>query len=269
MADEFRGLAITTGTVVGNTGTDIFNVQMPADIIAGDYLFIMFGGSFDLRTIDHENPNGTWTNIGTGADHARIADGSEAGASIPFVSWNGGFTGSRPVTAVALCYRFPYTPTPGGIYGALALQELGARHYSNTLPADSSTVNLPFSVGGQFGANVGAARMEFRIYHTQGQTVNSDATEFYDPSSMVWSGDLLTDRTGLLPSIGGTFPDGIDSGADTVADAFYLSIPETGTAHDTKIVINGPGTGGSGFMQGWALFFPLVIVSDYWGILNP
>jgi hypothetical protein len=54
-----------------------------------------------------------------------------------------------------------------------------------------------------------------------------------------------------------------------VADAFYLSIPDTGSSHDTKVVINGPGTYGEGFLQGWALFFPLVVVSDYWGILNP
>jgi hypothetical protein len=32
--------------------------------------------------------------------------------------------------------------------------------------------------------------MEFRIYHAEGLTDNSDFTEFYDPTSMVWSGDL-------------------------------------------------------------------------------
>lgn len=258
MAGEFRGAVVTQGTVVGNTGTDIFNVVLPADIIAGDYLFIIVGGSVSLRVLDHEVPNGTWTNIGTSDSHARIADGTEGGTSVPFLSWNGGFTGVRAVTAIALCYRFPYTPTPGGIYGALALHDLTPRHYSN---ASGNS----FLSGGQFGGFVGGGQSEFRIYHAECAT--SDITQSYNPTAATWSGDLITDRTGLIPAAGGTFPNGIDAGGDTVADAFYLSIPDTGSTHNTALDVDGPGTEGGAFMEGWAIFFPLIVVQDYWGIL--
>jgi hypothetical protein len=260
---EFRGLEITTGTVSGSSGTDIFDVLMPADIQAGDYLFVLFGGSFDLRKIDHEEPNGPWTNIGTGDSHAKIADGTEGGTSVAFLSWNGGYAGVRPLSAVALCYRFPVAPTStSGLYLGGTLIELGSRIYSNA-SGDSSVVDLPFSVGGQFGASLVPERSEFRIYHGEGAT--SDGILSYSPTAATWSGALITDRTGLLNPGGGTFPNGIDAGGHTVADAFYLSHPAN-APHNTKLDIDGPGTSAGGRIEGWVLYFPLQ-PADYWGIL--
>lgn len=258
MAGEFRGAVVTRGTVSGNSGSDIFGVTMPADVQAGDYLFVMFGGPFDLRVIDFDS-DGTWTNIGSSDSHAKIASGSEGGATVNFESYAGPFGGTRPVTAIALCYRFPYTPTTGGLYLGGTLRELGTRHFSDPLPTDS------FDSGGQFGGNVGAGRSEFRIYHCEAAT--SDVSNSYDATTMTWSGDLITDRTGVLASVGGSSPTGIDAGSDSVADAFYLSIASTGSTHDTKIVINGPGTDGGGFLEGWAIFFPEIVQAPYWGIL--
>ena len=269
MPEVLVGMEITTGSVVGNTGTDIFNVLMPADVQAGDYLFVLFGGSFSLRKIDHEQPNGTWTNIGTGDSHARIADGTEGGTLVPFLSWNGGFTGNRPISAVALCYRFPVPPSNiGGLYLGGTLSDLGSRTYTNST-GDSFRNVPPFSPGGQFGGNVAGGRSEFRLYHAEG--VTNDTSLSYDPTAMLWNGDLIHDRTGLLVPPDGTFPDGIDAGGHSVADAFYLSVPTTGGGHSTRLDVDGPGTSGSGRMEGWVVGFPLLpdcVEESSWGQVN-
>lgn len=257
MAGEFRGSVVTT-TTVHPTGAETISVQMPADIQAGDFLFVFFGGSFGYRTIDFD-VDGTWTNIGSSGDHAKIASGSEAGALVDFRTLSGPFGGNRAVTAVALCYRFPYTPLNlGGLYLGGVLNSAGTRFYSN--PTGNS-----FLSGGQFGGFVGAARSEFRITHAM--TATSDLVQSYNPSAATWSGDLITDRTGLLPAIGGTFPDGIDAGGDTVADAFYLSVATTGSTHNTALDVDGPGTSGSGDLWGFMIAFPEIVQAPYWGIL--
>lgn len=258
MADEFRGLVVTTGTIAPD-GVNTFDVQLPSDIQAGDYLFVFFGGSFSYRSIDHEQPNGPWTNIGSGGDHARIADGSEGGTTVTFLSLSGPFSGVRPVIAIALCYRFPVAPLSlGGLFLGGTLFNVPARTYSN--PTGDS-----FLAGGQYGGVVSGGFSEFRINHAG--VVSSDLVQSYNATSATWSGDLITDRTGLIPAVGGTFPDGIDAGGETVADSFYLSVPTTGSSHDTRLVVTGPGTEGAAFMQQWVLRFPLIVESDYWGIL--
>ena len=200
IADEFRGLAITTGTVSGTSGTDIFNVQMPADIIAGDYLFVMFGGSYKLRNIDHENPNGTWTNIGSGADHARIANGSEAGASI-LRELNNGFVGNRPLprlhSAIASVHR------PGGIYGARATRA------GNVPSRTIRCLRIPSITAGSSADSLGRAG-----WSSASITPKVSRTTATSPSFTIrprWCGPgTCTDRTGLLPALGGDEPLGID-----------------------------------------------------------
>lgn len=260
---EFVGVATTQLSVSNMAGSPV-PIQMPTGILAGDWL-VVAGGTFSLATWDHSSGDGWFAINGPRNIMVKIADGSEDGATLTnFVTLNTETLFEGPATRAAVfaafAYRFPVAPTSGGGFGpSSAVHPYSPRLFpfpTPTNPADSSD-----DAGGTFPGFVTNAS-EFRFLMGQGQgDVGSGATVL---SSMTWHGDLIQDRTGMVsqgPSVS------YDATSATWADQFYLS-NSVNPDPDTGLIIAGSAQI-TGNLNGFSLIFPVVIVSDYWGILNP
>lgn len=261
MAGEFRGVEVTAGYCSVSAGQP-FPVQMPADIVAGDIL-VVSGGAYNLAVYDHAvspvPPATGWFAVdGPRQIFVKIADGSEAGAlSTEFTTLDtsGLGAGSRAYVVAAFSYRFPVAPLTNGTAGPNNYcHPFTRRLFTDTPPADSS------AHGGTYPGSVNSAS-QFRFFDVTAQAYDGVNTAPADDAT--WSGDLMTDRTGLH-SQAWSGAGLVDDVSWSWADAFYLTNVANADPH-TKVVIDAPYDVGVQ-LCGFSLFFAAVPTSAYWGI---
>lgn len=262
MTGEFRGVAISRGQVSSSPG-GAFPIQMPADILAGDWL-IVAGSCYNLAILEHAvnpvAPATGWFAVNGPRDiFVKIADGSEAGAlSTEFVTLDTtGLSGStRSFVVAAFSYRFAVQPLHTGStgpYGACFPYTLTPFPFAVGVPsADSFTYVGDFPSG---SAQVG----EFRFLQIAAQ--GNDGTNSNVISSATWYDNIgaIVDRTGLQSQAWdgeGLQDDSSYSWAD------QIDLPSDPT---TGVIITAPVFVG-GYLGGFSLRFPPLPLA-YWGIL--
>lgn len=271
MSGEFRGVAYSPQYVDSTSGSSV-PIQMPADIVAGDWL-IVSGDGYNLHVAEH--PAG-WTAInGSRSISVKIADGSEAGAVINWVSTDttsldpfGTSPNPRAAVFAAFSYRFPIAPTAGGGLGPSSACHPFTRRF--VPPGGSPDFVSPIDSASYYATGFGgtvANPGEFRFLAVAAQAGVTVSGPQAIASSIDWySSDPITDRSGVHSEPWSGDPNSFDDPVSwSWADQFYLTTP----AHDPATHVIAAGGAGINFlMEGFVLDFPSVPTAPYWGILT-
>ncbi len=268
MTGEFRGVAITTTNAIPSTAGTPIPIQMPSDIVAGDIL-IVCGEGYNLNVTD---PPAGWSQALNNFD-LKIATGSEAGATLNWVSRDTTSldpfaTSPNPRTAVfgAFCYRFPVTPSGGALGPNGWFHSFGAARF--VPPGGNPSFYTPMAMSDFYGtAYPGAVTnvSEFRFLMASAQAGSTASGPHLIADSITWSGDLLTDRTGIQSIADAGDPDGLDDDVSrSWADQFYLTNVANSNPHTDVVVAGGAGVGF--YLNGFSILFPTVPLVAYWGI---
>lgn len=270
MSGEFRGVAVTTAYVPSTSGTPV-PIQMPADIIAGD-LLIVAGGGYNLNTADA--PVG-WSSVSSGDIDVKIADGSEAGATINWVSRDTTSldpfaTSPNPRASVfaAFSYRFatPYI-TGGGLGPDSAFHPFTTRFVPPGGSGDFlSPIDSADYYATPFGGFVNTDR-QFRFLQATAEAAESISGPQAVADSITWFGDLIQDRTGVQSQPWSGDPDSYD---DPVSASWADQIDLLGPVNNdpgTHVIAAG-GAGVAFYLRGFALLFPAIVEEPYWGVLG-
>jgi hypothetical protein len=242
---------------------------MPADIVAGDWL-VVSGDGYNLHVAEH--PSG-WIAINASRNiHVKIADGSEAGATIDWVSTDTTSldpfaTSPNPRAAVfaAFSYRFPVQPISGGGFGPNSACHPFVRRV--VPPGGSPDFLTPTDDSDYYGTPFGGfvnTVYQFRFLGVSAEAGASPTGPHLVADSIMWFGDLIQDRTDIQSQDWSGDPDSYEDPVSwSWADQFYL----TDTANnDPGTHVTVAGGAGVGFdMEGFSLLFPAPPIA-YWGI---
>jgi len=261
--NAFRGQVTTTTYVSSSPGVPV-GIVMPADVQAGDYLFII-GGQFDLNILaflpgtDPTIPTG-WEYVNQGPQaFVKIADGSEGGSTVMWPSRDTtNFSGTqRACVVTALCYRWPTPPMDLSFYAPAVAN-------GTVLVAQLRLFSQDSSNGGA-GPYPGVAVFpyEVRILGMNGESTDEFALNEDALASATWYGDNVTDRTGLhsQPWSGSGLP---DATSGSVADAIIPPGITQIRTPDSGVTITGILPFASGFINAAILAWPDDLA--YWGI---